>query len=173
MFTLYDPSGTGKTNAAWADTLLLVLQKESITFVSHFSFSIYCMDCPPSLLTEILSEFSRVEITPVGVPTYSKNLLGAGAGVGSGVGCGAGVGWGAGVGSGAGFGSGVEESTYLGVNILTFILIINCPAVSAVVPFALYNSQNWSIVDSWNSFPLIASALKDLEAVLLMVKELM
>lgn len=123
----------------------------------------------------MLSEFSLVEIVPVGVPTYSKNLLGAGAGVGSGVGCGAGVGSGVGVGSGsgAGFDSGVEESTYLGVNILTLILIINCPAVSVVVPFALYSSQNWSIVDSWKSFPLIASALKDLEAVLLMVKELM
>lgn len=85
----------------------------------------------------MLSEFSRVEITPVGVPTYSKNLLGTGAGVGCGVGCGAGVGCGVGVGSGAGFGSGVEESTYLGVNILTFIVMMNCPAVSVVVPFAL------------------------------------
>lgn len=102
---------------------------------------------------------------------YSKNLLGGGAGVGSGLGSGVGVG--AGAGCGAGLGSGVEESTYLGVNILTFKVMMNCPAVSVVVPFALYSSQNWSIVDSWNSFPLIASVLKVFEAVLLMVKELM
>jgi hypothetical protein len=97
----------------------------------------YCIDCPPSLLTDILSVFSLVEIVPVGVPIYSKNLLGTGAGVGSGAGCGAGVGWGVGVGSGAGFGSGVEESTYLAVIKLTLIVMMNCPAVSVVVPLAL------------------------------------
>lgn len=83
----------------------------------------------------MLSEFSRVEIVPVGVPMYSKNLLGAGAGVGSGAGCG--VGCGVGVGSGAGLGSGVEESTYLAVIKLTLIVMMNCPAVSVVVPLAL------------------------------------
>lgn len=66
---------------------------------------------------------------------YSKNLLGAGAGVGSGAGCG--VGCGVGVGSGAGLGSGVEESTYLAVIKLTLIVMMNCPAVSVVVPLAL------------------------------------
>jgi hypothetical protein len=119
----------------------------------------------------MLSVFSRVEIVPIGVPIYSKNLLGAGAGVGSGLGSGVGVG--AGVGCGAGLGSGVEESTYLAVIKFTLMVMMNCPAVSVVVPFALYKSQNWSSVDSWNSFPLIASDLKIFEAVLLMVKELM
>lgn len=59
----------------------------------------------------MLSVFSRVDMTPIGVPTYSKKRLGGGAGVGSGFGSGVG----AGVGAGVGFGSGVEESTYLAV----------------------------------------------------------
>lgn len=80
----------------------------------------------------MLSVFSLVDITPVGVPMYSKNLLATGAGVGSGLGCGVGSGCG-----GAGFGSGVEESTYLAVIKLTLIVMMNWPAVSVVVPLAL------------------------------------